>query len=84
MGATTTFDPSTNTYIFPASINSADVIAGYYSDGDEGFVRGAHLTTFLVPGTDGGTFPMSVNDAGAIAGWYTSRNNVYHGFLLTP
>jgi hypothetical protein len=80
-----TFDPPGSVNTYPASINPAGVITGYYYDADlvpHGFLRShdGTITTFDVPG---GIFtvPTSINPAGEIMGHYFAATGGLHGFL---
>jgi hypothetical protein len=87
VGTFITFDaPGAVQGTFPASINHAGAITGYYNDANSvshGFVRtryGAFIT-FDAPGAVQGTSPTSINQAGTITGYYYDANSVPHGFL---
>jgi hypothetical protein len=71
---------TTNPGIFPLSINSDEVIAGYFAD--NGFVgtAGGTITGFDVSGAIT-TVANSINSAGVIAGNWTDANAGYHGFV---
>ena len=83
----TSFDPTGSTSTFPASINPAGVITGFYSDAsfvNHGFLRDADgtITTFD-PSASTSTMPTGINPEGDIVGSYTDSNSVSHGFLRT-
>ena len=83
----TPFDPTGSTSTFPASINPAGAITGFYSDAsfvNHGFLRGADgtITTFDPSGSTS-TMPAGINPEGDIVGSYTDANAVSHGFLRT-
>ena len=84
-----TFDVPGSFGIFPASINPAGEIAGFYFDlnfASHGFFREPHGTIikFDVPNSNS-TSLVSINPAGAITGNYTQANRLgAHGFLREP
>jgi hypothetical protein len=79
-GAPTTENEGT----FPAAINSAGTITGYFGNSftSSGFVRTSNgkITTFNVPTIDG-TLPTDINDPGAIIGEYEDEVGRTLGFL---
>jgi hypothetical protein len=68
---------------FANSINSADVIVGYYEKPSiHGLLRAADGTiTTIDPPKSQGTYLTGINDSGVIAGNY-NRNGIDHGFVL--
>jgi len=95
-GAFTPFDApgagtAKNEGTFAFSIDTADDVAGMYSDSIDayhGFVRAADgtFTPFDVPGaptaiTHRGTVPLSSNGNGDITGFYVDAGAVRHGFV---
>jgi hypothetical protein len=87
VGTFITFDvPGAVDGTYPASMNPAGAITGYYYDVNSvghGFLRAnGTFTTFDAPGAALiGTIPSSINPAGAITGSYYDVNFVGHGFL---
>ena len=78
----TTFDFPGSVLTWPASINPAGAITGYYIDASymsHGFLRApdGSFTTFDAPGLY--MRPQSINPAGAITGYYYDWT--HHGFL---
>ncbi len=89
-GTVATFDPSDGqSYGTRAmSINSGDVVVGYYHgtpDQGHGFLRtpDGTITSFDVPGSTG-TFPSAINASGVIAGTYFAADGTVDGFIRIP
>jgi len=84
-GEIVSFDAPGSTGTFPASINNAGAITGYYTVANGrafGFVRhpDGKFTSFD-PGAN--TFPRSINNKGVITGSYTNDAGT-HGFVRAP
>jgi hypothetical protein len=86
-GSFATFDgPPSSTFLQPLSINSAEMITGFYEDSNHlphGFLyaRDGIMTTFDAPGAVA-TFAQYINQAGAITGYYWDGVS-FHGFVRT-
>ena len=83
----------------PLGLNDWGAITGVYFDAkfvSHGFLRipDGKVVSFDAPGAADvtpqapwgwmGTLPVSINDRGMIAGYYIDKNNVSHGFILSP
>jgi hypothetical protein len=86
-GHITSFDPPGSTGTYPASINYAGAITGWYvaaNGHSHGFVRDpAGTITSFDPAIN--TFPTCINSQGVITGYYTdSMDNPGPGFVRSP
>ena len=88
-GTITSFDvPGGEGATYPAAINPAGTIMGWYADGFafHGFLR-AHDGTFTTFDIPAGAIPlpdMGINPAGAITGSYFDVNSLEHSFVRSP
>src|SRR5205809_2336078 len=88
-GTITSFDvPGGEGATYPAAINPAGTIMGWYADGFafHGFLR-AHDGTFTTFDIPAGAIPlpdMGINPAGAITGSYFDVNFLEHSFVRSP